>query len=744
MPNASQLYLTALLEALRQHPQVKPEWLAAWDTGDRATHAAILQQAQEVLGTKPFKETLAKQPLQSLFSCLDTGKARLLPVYEKGGIAQPAKQPEQATEPWGKAFEQDLKHFAPSANAEQLLFLLEKHCATLASGRDEAVSLFDFAKMYAAVAVCLSQQPDAGQPFLLASGGLSGIQEYLYDIVSRKASKNLKGRSFFVQLLSDSVMAEVLDKLGLFRANVIYSSGSKFLILAPNNAATVAALKKFKAEFSRDLFYDFKTRVNLELEWAAATGLSFREIQTAREEFDSKISASKQRKFSDLLRAESFKTDESEQAKSGYEYFFEPLEISGEEERDVITNEEIFKWTNPRHLDDHDLTEGEVKFRTRQQIEIGSILKEAVAIVSGPVEFDFTGRDEYKRIEIEGTKNIHYLLEDKDLKSLDRAKLAQCTVLFFNKFESKHAVPGIVGRIFYAGNDVLVKDFAELAGNDRFKRLGFLRMDIDGLGKTFGSLFDGASHKNFPQNLPAYSALCRNLDYFMKGVVNEIWEDKNNDFKQHIQIIYSGGDDLFMVGKWDKIIAMAEAIRGAFKIWVCENETLSISGGIELVTPKFPTIKAADTAANMEDVAKDHYFEKVKANSITIFKHPLAWDSEFSEVSRLKNNLVLLADRGDLPRGFFTKIQGLFEQAEYQKKRDKTEAWRWRIAYDFAKMKERKKNSRELGDLLDDISLTILAGKPKRKVYTDEHKNAFRRFNLIRLAANWADFESRS
>ena len=787
MLKPSQIYLSSLLHMIHQHPLTKQEDFSAWDNvdaGNREKSAKELEAALLLAAPKhafQFNSILANGELKALFAYL--GKEIPANWYfnlqSSKSIGAPKQlKPDKNLEAWQNGLRNDLAntpiHFTPEKAAEQLLFVLEKNCVALPSGYHEAVSFYDFAKIFAATAICKNVSVEQ-VPFLLICGGLSGIQDYLYDIVSRKASRNLKGRSFYLQLLAETVMMETLDVLELYRVNVVFASGSKFMILAPNSPENVKKLYGFKKSLSKRLFEEFKTRISLDLDWKEMSDLELGTIGTTYQSINEQKGKNKQRKFSEIMclsEKEGVETDERNKKVSGYEYFFEPLEITGEEERDAITNEEIFGVSEK--IDQWDINSGDVKLGTQTQIKLGGILtnNDNEVIVSGKL---LLGAEKWHKINISKSEINHYFFKKNTLKNKSQSEIEKGFIQHFGNsdWQFDKDIPAVQGFTFYTGNkvpcyteDILVdsyesingeqvkvgqeilyekdspKTFEDLAddGQTRFKRLGFLRMDIDGLGNAFSSIFNKRENQNphFPQMLAAYSALSRNLDYFMKGRVNEIWAIKEG-FNKYIQIIYSGGDDLFIVGKWDSVLEMAEKIRTDFNEWICFYPGLSISGGIELVTSKFPTIKAAGSAANMEDLAKAHIYEDKKSNAITLFKYPLEWDTEYRAVKELKDIMTKLSNDNILPRGFFTKIQGLYEQALFQKMEHKTEAWRWRIAYDFAKMKERKKNNIELNDFLDEMKNGIITGRANQLKYSDP----FRYFNLIRLAANWADFETR-
>jgi CRISPR-associated protein Csm1 len=276
---------------------------------------------------------------------------------------------------------------------------------------------------------------------------------------------------------------------------------------------------------------------------------------------------------------------------------------------------------------------------------------------------------------------------------------------------------------------------------------------VDGLG----AVFSGIELDSFAK----YSALSRSLDYFFKGYLNEIWRN-NLDFKENTQIIYSGGDDLFIIGRWDYLIEFAEKIQEEFERWICFNSELGISGGIAVVTPKFPISKAADMSKEYESRAKKHLYpkdedtkvnknDKWKKNSINIFGKSLHWQNEYPTVKRLKDKFFELGDDVKATsmkiQGFHAEKESILEDLERIKKqepsirKDHTASWRWQLAYDIARTKERYKNKKELKEFLDEIKIDIFTKKDNQ---IKERKTEYEFFDLLALAARWAELEKRT
>ena len=99
-----------------------------------------------------------------------------------------------------------------------------------------------------------------------------------------------------------------------------------------------------------------------------------------------------------------------------------------------------------------------------------------------------------------------------------------------------------------------LEDMAEVS--EGIHRLGVLRMDVDNLGTVF--------QKGLAQRatISRVSTLSFNLSLFFEGWINAFLKREN--FQNRTYLIYSGGDDLFLVGSWDKIIEAAYEIRKAF------------------------------------------------------------------------------------------------------------------------------------------------------------------------------------
>lgn len=172
-----------------------------------------------------------------------------------------------------------------------------------------------------------------------------------------------------------------------------------------------------------------------------------------------------------------------------------------------------------------------------------------------------------------------------------------------------------------------VYEFEELAassglGDDKgIKRLGVLRADVDNLGAAFiGGFISEGSDKFKYGTLSRYADLSRDLAMFFKVAVNKmaqgdvqgfgrsvipftIWANKKVTTRK-THVIYSGGDDVFLVGAWDELLELAIDIRE--KLAEVTDNKITMSAGLALFSPFYPISQMAAITGLLESVAKDN------------------------------------------------------------------------------------------------------------------------------------------
>lgn len=646
--------------------------------------------------------------------------------------------------------------------AENLSFLLHRYAGSVPSSTMHLpdVSLYDHLKSTAIFAICLHDYlAEKGRlnanfnianeeaPVLIVGGDLSGIQSYIYDIVSTDAARNLKGRSFYLQILVENAVELILARTGLPWSAVVYASGGGFYLLAPNTDAVRESLTAARKQIADCLFDAHQTNLTLHIDWQEVTHKQIMQqckddgIHEAWAMLSKKIARLKNQKLKDRIKAD-------------YAYFFTPSEIGGKQRRDHITGEEFTKEENKAfekgdfgklvfELDNEERQP--IKSGTEKQIRLGKNLRVTDFWVTSKVQIPQWREYEY---QIGNLPVYNYLFSLERLKQVGQAHPDDVTIRALHLEQSGYnaRVPYfrgkrcIYGFTFYGGNDypehesgqpVTFDDMAKMGPGAQ--KLGVLRMDVDNLGAIFISGLE-----NNRRTFSRYSVISRNLDYFFKGYLNHIWE---TNYRENTSIIYSGGDDLFIVGHWSAIFAFAQRIQEQFAKWVCYNPNLTISGGVALTGGKFPISKGAGFAADAEGRAKAHRRPTdTEKNAIAIFGVPLGWDREYPMVLRLKNEMFNLIKEEKMPRGELQKMLNYAEMARTQSAAGGSTAWKWHMAYNFSRAAKFHNNS-DTAALYDMIKTAAYTGQWMNEYVDNYSLHTF--IDLLEVAARWTEIETK-
>ena len=103
--------------------------------------------------------------------------------------------------------------------------------------------------------------------FLLYTADFSRIQRFIYTVHTESALRSLRSRSFFLELLMEHYMDELLDSCGLTRTNIIYSGGGHCYLLLPNTATVQQTLADWNRAFNGWLNEQFGVQLFLANGW---------------------------------------------------------------------------------------------------------------------------------------------------------------------------------------------------------------------------------------------------------------------------------------------------------------------------------------------------------------------------------------------------------------------------------------------------------------------------------------------
>ena len=521
--------------------------------------------------------------------------------------------------------------------------------------------------------------------FLLASFDLSGIQDFIYNIASKGAAKQLKARSLYLEFMSENIVDSLLEKLALSRANALYVGGGHAYFVLPNTEATVTVLEQFEMEFNSFLLKHFQTGLYVAFGWApfaaeqimkyrygsvASYLQHYREIyqETSRMISEKKISRYDATTLRELNKGGKQSERECEICHAVGD--IKELRIGGEdvqnlcpicrELRGFAAKIHTFNDTeNPGREDYYyfQIVEGE------EGLPIGP---GAVLLAVGEDDIPTSGRLYVKNKFSTNNAAIHVFIGDRQAANIeDYAGLSQKEI---------EGTQGVAKGI---------------------KRLAVLRLDVDNLGAAFMAGFskqEGGSYNTLARS----AVFSQQMSLFFKFHINQFAKDKN------LTIIYAGGDDVFAIGSWQDVIDFAVDIRQKFIAFT--NGKLTLSAGVGLYPDKTPIHLMALDAGQIEEAAKDN-----GKDSISLFneRYTFKFDDFINEIYKGKLKDIRKYFSGQKERGinFLYRLVELLQlnDKEMYKSHGSSDDRRMnvaRLAYLLARMedeasKEEKEHFRE-------------------------------------------------
>ncbi|MBT9142422.1 MAG: CRISPR-associated protein Cas10/Csm1 [Dehalococcoidia bacterium] len=571
----------------------------------------------DVLG-KGFKKTA----LASVFSRLELSTPRgKASSYKLERLSPAAGFPVLGTDALDETpYKNHLKMFGeefsrlvkdPSLNCfdkfyARLLSILQSYTWCVPSSTQDAmpdVSLYDHLKTTSAIAAAFARYHevttrgvtvDNVPEFRLVVGDLSGIQKYIFRATQKghgKIAKRLRARSFFLGILSDMVSHKFIHAFRLPVANIIMSSGGKFYVLVPNTIDSSDIVATIQRQVDAELLERFHGELALNLASIAFSGDDFYDFGSVMAEAGRKLAARKTAPFAEILH-ENGRWDETSFV-SRYKESLAACPACGK----VHPEEDV--------CDD-----------CRQDEKIGSKLPRAKYISffrgdapSGAIKVisDYSFTVDRDIVKHNPPPYLVYNLNEKG-KPTENPELI--------KYMAKH-VP--------TQEDQTV-DFDEIAESAKgIKLLGCLKADVDLLGMLFLlGLRDGSTQRNHA-TISRVSNMSQMLELFFSGWIEKLFDEPAF---QNCYTVYSSGDDLLVVGSWDRIFELAGRINADFRRFIAGNPNVTLSAGLSLFKARFPIDSAVEQAEQLLADAKEkvNVTTGTSRDQITFFGQTIKWD----------------------------------------------------------------------------------------------------------------------
>ncbi len=489
------------------------------------------------------------------------------------------------------------------------------------------------------------------QKFLLINGDFYGIQDFIFTEgggTGKASAKLLRGRSFYVSLLSELAADMLCRELGLPVSSIVLNAAGKFTILAHNTEATKKAVSEIEAKINDWLVKNFFGQ--------ASIGFSF--IVASCNDFVSG-------KFAELWSRLSKEGDKKKCSK------FDIIKHGGcvETYLDSFDSElGICPFCSKRPADKSAKVRDTHACRIcHDHVYIGENLvkEDRIAVTTldadlerekllepifGQYQVSFKVSGKLNQLSQDGQ-----LLKYWDIGISKKGEIAKdITAKFLNgyvpKYETEDLTDEAVNRIlagrksdkkkeelFDSMEAGIPKTFAYIAKmalsenkeTGKFKgieALGILKADVDNLGLLFAC---GVRKERL--TLSRLATMSRQMNNYFSIFLP--YKLKTDERFKNIYTVFAGGDDLFLIGPWNRIIEFASCLNESFKGYVCKNEKITISAGIALHKPNDPVLTLAETSEYALSKSKSN--DRNSRNSITSFGATAKW-AVFAELEKIK------------------------------------------------------------------------------------------------------------
>lgn len=582
--------------------------------------------------------------------------------------------------------------------------------------------------------------------FLLVTADISGIQSFIYTVSSKGALKSLRGRSLYLEILTENIIDEILEQSGLSRANLIYSGGGHFYLLMPNTQDTINILKKARKNINCWLAKNFSNKLYIEIAWAHCTANDLgNELSTYPNSKHSDLMGAlfeKVNRIASINKLHRYdKEDLIELTKTDSKYnrlslFDRECSICGSSSHNLEPlsefNNDTFVCKNCKgfymlgdrisRLSGRNWTEeGSINLKKDEELYYKYNYFLALKLSCAEDEHqnnidDNQGTYIFRLPSIDGDNFYVYFMKRDQIEDSQQnyKRIYSINSYYIGRDYSTNLWAGTYTCFSEEDESKwAIADFEELASRSRgIRRLGVLRADVDNLGQAFINGFVNY-HDNENKfkycTLSRYATLSTVLSMFFKFEINKFcggtsgckqfdlikgWQETSR--RRDISIVYSGGDDIFIVGAWDQVIEFAVEIREAFKNYTLGKMTLS--AGFGMFDHAYPVAYMAQYTGHLEEMAKNN--NNAQKDSISLFgeeffdysslDHTYKWDIFIEKVCLEK--LVCLNKWFDVEdrRTDFNSKKADFSDYSTKAKLKYSSSFIYRLLHLFRKMEYEK------------------------------------------------------
>jgi CRISPR-associated protein Csm1 len=627
-----------------------------------------------------------------------------------------------------ESFKQGLEAI-PSAHRRQLALWLDHFdslwlaftqaipSATAGNVKPE-VSLYDHARTTAALAVALwrwhrDRQDDASaageqlrvlwdrerqgteeadsawreDKFLLVQGDFFGIQDFIFATggeIQRQAAKLLRGRSFYISLLTECAALKVLEALDLPPISQVVNAAGKFLIVAPNTPEAVDKLRAVQAELDRWFLAHTYGQSGIGLAWLPAACNDFRHgkgdespFRTLTKRLFEELEAAKLQRFALCADAP------VQPVFTGFLDTFEygVCAVDGR---------------SPGRIElEPDVRVSELAW---DQVMTGKWLatQDRLLITSNPIQPRSEGQAlDQLRVPVFGFHVLFTQSEEATGKFGEEARSGNLLRAWDFSLPDSADAPLWKGYARRAIN-AYVPRFGDLNAYDKERYKGLEAPEHPDEIKTLNHLArdDRQPDKENPERWVGADALMvlkgdvDNLGLIIhKGLVRPTFAKMASLSRQvnaffavwlpwlcqsefcNTYTVFAGGDDFFLIGPWHSTLRLAQRMRDDFRCYVAENPEIHFSAGLSMTKPGLPIRHLRQLAEDALEDAKGHNPDGAKPapkNAVTCYGQSVTWE-QFRQLMELEADLGRRATDLGLSTGYLYDLLRYTEMAAQAK-----------------------------------------------------------------------------
>ncbi|ABR31513.1 phosphohydrolase [Thermosipho melanesiensis] len=471
----------------------------------------------------------------------------------------------------------------------------------------------------------------------IVKGDISGIQDFLYNISQERAVKKLRGRSFYITYLLEIVAKYIIENEGLSISNILFNGGGHFYLIVP--AKTIDKLEKYQKYIDEVMYKAHGIGLNINI---AGEKIAPKELNSEiYKRVSQLVERKKYTKLYSLISYDFHKIFESKnlsedscpycrrKMKDDECTFCESFTVIG----DRLSKRKAFKLNKTEKIPE--------KINTYE--DVFKMFGYEVEFEEGPFSF---------------------LIDKSGNVDLSRYMFYTKSANYISKKENNE-----------------ISDLETIAKNSNgMEKWGVLRGDVDNLGRIFK---EGLGKE---ASISKTATLSQEIEIFFGKFLEDI---VSNEFS-NCTVIYSGGDDFFIIGPWSDLPNLAENIQKEFKRYSGDNECISISMGIGISpAKKYPVYRVAKLAGEYLEKAKEYERKGIEKSALGFLGDFIGWE-EFEEYKYFKNKLTDLINE-KITKRILHVLRRYYQEYDENEGTNKV----WKLYYYFAQLSDRYSKSKD-------------------------------------------------